>query len=734
MGFVENLINASHNIELVKKLIGNNALLLNEPDKDGNTALFWACREGKANIVKLLVDARADLNFSNKKEETPLTIASSDGQDVIVRYLLSARADVDKPNKNGWTPLICAAYNGHFKVVELLLSHKADITCTSNVGCSALYWSCNNDQFDIVKLLLDYGADANQPNHVNKTPLMIAARWGRDNIIKVLLENGADKELVDDDGRNAASFAAEYQHNTSIDIINNHVVQVSKRATEKMHKEMEVNMKKLEEIQPLLTTKLTATNPAAPVSSSSTNSNGGGVDSASLNLRLKSLAEASPQVIDFLKNFGNAAYEADQQYQTITKDPSLYEYYITFNKNISGVVVAAQGISSGMVADNRTSNAEQLVNLINSAASATSVFALPLVTSLFALVVKIPNDIDRVRTLKRITTCFPSIDSHKYIEILAREVTMLLAADIRQVLKLAKKHSKASILSMAAKAVEWLRTYDNVTPIQAYANMHSALLLSRMMKHDPPFTVQHTDIPMLIEWATGIDVQTNKSPLMRTGSNLFKSYPPNPSQEVVAAAAPPKAQEEEEQQPVPSPPPVATVEYAEKDLVDERINTLMVKLEKEEAARRQLESQLKEVKELSNKVQRLNALNEIFGGLEEGGLTQSLNKQSIAAAIENHFKTQTAAQNLTDEAVRELVLQVQLIMESMGTSSGGTTPPRSPSPLPAGSPNSNTGGGTSSPHPEPINCRIDDGDVIPPKKTQPGVEKVGGGGCACLIM
>ncbi len=120
--------------------------------------------------------------------------------------------------------------------------------------------------------------------------------------------------------------------------------------------------------------------------------------------------------------------------------------------------------------------------------------------------------------------------------------------------------------------------------------------------------------------------------------------------------------------------------YAEKHNVDERINLLMLKLEKEELARLKIETQLKEVQTLSNKVKKLDALNEIFGAMDdmESGLTTAQNREAMTKNIENFFKNMAVTQNMTDETVRELVLQVQLILEQNNmTSSKNNTPSKS---------------------------------------------------------
>lgn len=94
-----------------------------------------AAREGREDIVQLLLDAGANINLSSKKDgDTPLIIACSEGHVKVAQKLIAAGASVNGPNTGGWTPLLYAAYYGHKEVVELLLAEGANINQVSKVS------------------------------------------------------------------------------------------------------------------------------------------------------------------------------------------------------------------------------------------------------------------------------------------------------------------------------------------------------------------------------------------------------------------------------------------------------------------------------------------------------------------------------------------------------------------------------------------------------------------------
>ena len=109
------LIRACQNGDLraVKKLI-NEAIDVNFKDKNGYTALMYACTLGHDKIVKYLLNAPGiDVNLKNERGSTALMYACSEGNDKAVAFLLKAPGiDVNLRNSGGNTALIYACLMG----------------------------------------------------------------------------------------------------------------------------------------------------------------------------------------------------------------------------------------------------------------------------------------------------------------------------------------------------------------------------------------------------------------------------------------------------------------------------------------------------------------------------------------------------------------------------------------------------------------------------------------------
>ena len=86
-----------------------------------NTPLCAALAgRGSADVVRLLLDARADVNFRAALGVTPLHLAASRGADPLVQLLLERGADASARMDDGTTPAAIAASRGHAKTAASL--------------------------------------------------------------------------------------------------------------------------------------------------------------------------------------------------------------------------------------------------------------------------------------------------------------------------------------------------------------------------------------------------------------------------------------------------------------------------------------------------------------------------------------------------------------------------------------------------------------------------------------
>jgi ankyrin repeat protein len=180
----------------------------------GRTALHLAAEKGREAVVRLLVEAKADVNVKDGNSETALHIAAEKGHEAVVRLLVEAKADVNVKDRCGRTALYMAAMSGHETVVQLLVEVKADVNKKeTSYGWTALYIAAMNGHWAAVRLLVEAKADVNvKETRYGWTALHWAAWNGHEAVAKLLMEAKADVNMKDSDGRTALDRAAEREH------------------------------------------------------------------------------------------------------------------------------------------------------------------------------------------------------------------------------------------------------------------------------------------------------------------------------------------------------------------------------------------------------------------------------------------------------------------------------------------------------------------------------------------
>jgi hypothetical protein len=137
------VLSANANNRMLKERLKIKPALVNARGSYGETALHWACLQGRfllltefpvseeaVNIIecdtnadylstiKLLIEYGADINATGKDGWTPLHLASAYGKSNIVEYLVKQGSDVNKKDNAGHTAFDRATENNNIEVVN----------------------------------------------------------------------------------------------------------------------------------------------------------------------------------------------------------------------------------------------------------------------------------------------------------------------------------------------------------------------------------------------------------------------------------------------------------------------------------------------------------------------------------------------------------------------------------------------------------------------------------------
>ena len=147
------------NIEIV------NYLLKNEADVTVKVESFnvyhIAANNGYLQILQALIMHNNDyVNYVSKENLTPLYHAVCKDNIEIVKYLLNNKADVTVKTDRGWNVYHLAAYNDSLQILQVLIMHNNDyVNDVDKENVTPLYHAVCKDNIEIVKYLLKNEAD-----------------------------------------------------------------------------------------------------------------------------------------------------------------------------------------------------------------------------------------------------------------------------------------------------------------------------------------------------------------------------------------------------------------------------------------------------------------------------------------------------------------------------------------------------------------------------------------------
>ncbi len=159
------------------------------------TPLQDAVNRGDLQAVRSLVEQGAPINERSILLGPPLLQAATQGRADIVKVLLDHGADINAGQGN-FIPLSAAASKGHLEVVKLLLDRGADIDAKSpDFGYTALWWAAWTGKTNVAQLLLERGANCCVASRDlgADTPLEAAHAKGHDVIVTLIQQAAAGR-------------------------------------------------------------------------------------------------------------------------------------------------------------------------------------------------------------------------------------------------------------------------------------------------------------------------------------------------------------------------------------------------------------------------------------------------------------------------------------------------------------------------------------------------------------
>ncbi|HNY12257.1 MAG TPA: ankyrin repeat domain-containing protein [Candidatus Wallbacteria bacterium] len=199
---------------------------LNYQDKDGRTALMNAVYSGKIDTMRLLIGSGADVNLRGADGRSAYIIASDKGNAKIINLLKAAGA-VDARKEKKEEPAVrmpemnlsagpkidetlrSFVSEENFEQTVKMLEKKADPNVSDKNGVTVLMIAASAGNIEIMKALIKAGAEVNAKNSRGVTPLMFAAGKGHAKAAALLIKAGSDLNAKTSTGITALKYANE---------------------------------------------------------------------------------------------------------------------------------------------------------------------------------------------------------------------------------------------------------------------------------------------------------------------------------------------------------------------------------------------------------------------------------------------------------------------------------------------------------------------------------------------
>ena len=198
--------------EMVKILLDKDPGIVNSTleyelrPKQGFTPLMKASARGHTEVVKMLLEHGAEIDYQTKIEPhdnikdmeglSALMVAAVSRQLETVKLLLDKGADIDLRNKEGRTALMLSAS------LESLIKLGLDISSTIRKAYPVYV--------EVVRLLLEENASLEiQTHHSKETALIATCKAKREEMSKLLIEKGANVNHLDCEGGYALLYAVK---------------------------------------------------------------------------------------------------------------------------------------------------------------------------------------------------------------------------------------------------------------------------------------------------------------------------------------------------------------------------------------------------------------------------------------------------------------------------------------------------------------------------------------------
>lgn len=217
--------------ELAKILIEHTPDI-NFQDQDKKTFLHYACEVSDFQLIKDLLNRKADPNIPKQNGQLPLHHLflnwdknKPENQKLEIITSLAKKTNLNLVDEDGHMALHHAVLTDDLAIVEMILQHGCHLNVKNIYGNTPFHLACGacgqpNINEKIIELLLNAGCVHSIKNIAGLTPLILCVQEEANlNIAKILLKKGADPDVTANSACSALHYAAMKGFTPIIDLL-----------------------------------------------------------------------------------------------------------------------------------------------------------------------------------------------------------------------------------------------------------------------------------------------------------------------------------------------------------------------------------------------------------------------------------------------------------------------------------------------------------------------------------
>lgn len=175
---------------------------------DGLTALHQCCIDNNPDMLKLLLDYKANVNAEDSEKWTPLHAAATCGHLFLVKILIGRGANLLAVNADGNMPYDLCDNEETLDFIEAEMSQRG----VTQELIDETRASTETIMLVDLETIAKRGGDLEVPDAQGATPLHIASANGYARVVEFLLEHNVSVDAVDNDFWTPVHAAACWGH------------------------------------------------------------------------------------------------------------------------------------------------------------------------------------------------------------------------------------------------------------------------------------------------------------------------------------------------------------------------------------------------------------------------------------------------------------------------------------------------------------------------------------------